>query len=724
MDSYIKEKFGFQYSIINNGVYNYIEINNYKALWLNCVNIISHNKKLSVKDLEELLLSYLEKEYTNEIILQNEIQVHNIILNNKIEKLREHLIKCIPESQYISNLFLVKSNNLLEKEYIAKIIINEFIDIYKNNNNVSLSIKNNNVFHWNVKFFNFTNKELIDTLDKLNKKYNYNYIEVDIFFDSQLYPYSPPVIKFLRPRLYPRILYKLSNLKLVNIKYWTPSRTMGYIINTLHAIFDKNIHSYSLDIDSKLNDIADINSGAYYHLEHCLIKLASITHPDLEHNLDIEEYKKADDIKKEENNRFIKGTGYGHDGLSTWNIETYTKSQEEKNITIGTILLQILTEINTGKYTMSILEDSYLFDYMRSMFNGTTYLDIVNRGSIYKILFEIINKLLDNYTLTITRHFKDCFIHLYTIIQIPIKMSPMGVDIYMTYITNIFNKLKITNISSNNNTNLSSNIKYINYVESIKFETANVVNSNYYYEKNYLADKGTKVSYHKRLVQEFSMLKTSLPVSYDASILIRIDEDFLSVNRALITGPKDTPYHNGCFIIDTYIPINYPNVPPLTWFVNHGNKRFNPNLYDNGKICLSLLGTWSANSSESWIPKTSNLYQVYMSIQSQILVDKPYFNEPGFEKSIGTEIGESASKKYNYEIRYYTMCHAIYDLLKNPKLYPEYEKFINFHFYNKKKDIIETCQKWLEELPENHELKEKYVIKLNQIKELLEKIDM
>ena len=46
--------------------------------------------------------------------------------------------------------------------------------------------------------------------------------------------------------------------------------------------------------------------------------------------------------------------------------------------------------------------------------------------------------------------------------------------------------------------------------------------------------------------------------------------------------------------------------------------RFNPNLYNCGKVCLSLLGTWSG---PGWDPKASTLLQVLVSIQSLIMVD-------------------------------------------------------------------------------------------------------
>lgn len=79
--------------------------------------------------------------------------------------------------------------------------------------------------------------------------------------------------------------------------------------------------------------------------------------------------------------------------------------------------------------------------------------------------------------------------------------------------------------------------------------------------------------------------------------------------RALIIGPADTPYANGCFLFDIFLPNNYPDVPPMVQYLTTGGGRvrFNPNLYENGKVCLSLLGTWAG---PSWDPAQSTLLQV------------------------------------------------------------------------------------------------------------------
>lgn len=47
----------------------------------------------------------------------------------------------------------------------------------------------------------------------------------------------------------------------------------------------------------------------------------------------------------------------------------------------------------------------------------------------------------------------------------------------------------------------------------------------------------------------------------------------------------------------------------------------------DGKVCLSLLGTWDGDKGESWNSQTSTLLQVLVSIQSLILVPEPFFNE-------------------------------------------------------------------------------------------------
>ncbi len=153
----------------------------------------------------------------------------------------------------------------------------------------------------------------------------------------------------------------------------------------------------------------------------------------------------------------------------------------------------------------------------------------------------------------------------------------------------------------------------------------------------------------------------------------------------------------------------------------HGRKgtvRFNPNLYAEGKVCLTLLGTWPGQESEKWIPGTSSLYQVAVSIQSLIMVDRPYFNEPGYEADMNTEKGKTASDKYNDTIRLGTLNWAILDMLKNP---PEiFKKVIVNHFKCKKKEVMKIAKKWRDEAPAI--TKQKYVAIVNELRKELKKL--
>ncbi|KAL8576659.1 hypothetical protein ACOMHN_025134 [Nucella lapillus] len=200
----------------------------------------------------------------------------------------------------------------------------------------------------------------------------------------------------------------------------------------------------------------------------------------------------------------------------------------------------------------------------------------------------------------------------------------------------------------------------------------------------------------KVLMKEMKQLSTSLPVNAGASIFVRQDKDRLDVMRALVTGPSGTPYSLGCFCFDVYFPASYPNVPPLVKIITTGNGtvRFNPNLYADGKVCLSLLGTWHAgDASEKWNPSKSSLYQVLVSIQSMILTPDPVFNEPGYERIKGTDEGKVQSRQYNWKIHLQTLRHAVLGQLRNPP--PGFERVIRHHFALQREAVFKQCAEWV-----------------------------
>ncbi|XP_013879758.1 ubiquitin-conjugating enzyme E2 Z [Austrofundulus limnaeus] len=134
--------------------------------------------------------------------------------------------------------------------------------------------------------------------------------------------------------------------------------------------------------------------------------------------------------------------------------------------------------------------------------------------------------------------------------------------------------------------------------------------------------------------------------------------------HALITGPFDTPYEGGFFLFLFRCPPDYPIHPPRVKLITtgHNTVRFNPNFYRNGKVCLSILGTWTG---PAWSPAQS-ISSVLISIQS-LMTENPYHNEPGFEQ----ERHPGDSKNYNECIRHETMRVAVCDMLEGKVPCPE-----------------------------------------------------
>ncbi|KAF8456715.1 hypothetical protein BGX38DRAFT_1266455 [Terfezia claveryi] len=132
----------------------------------------------------------------------------------------------------------------------------------------------------------------------------------------------------------------------------------------------------------------------------------------------------------------------------------------------------------------------------------------------------------------------------------------------------------------------------------------------------------------RRVNKEQNILQTSLP----EGILVRAWESRLDLLRVLIIGPRNTPYELAPFVFDFHLGADFPAGPPKGHFHSWtgGVGRVNPNLYEEGKICLSLLGTWHAQSySEGWTVGSSVL-QLLVSLMGLVLVREPYYNEAGF----------------------------------------------------------------------------------------------
>uniref|UniRef100_A0A3Q1GCR1 (E3-independent) E2 ubiquitin-conjugating enzyme n=2 Tax=Acanthochromis polyacanthus TaxID=80966 RepID=A0A3Q1GCR1_9TELE len=188
--------------------------------------------------------------------------------------------------------------------------------------------------------------------------------------------------------------------------------------------------------------------------------------------------------------------------------------------------------------------------------------------------------------------------------------------------------------------------------------------------------------------KEMALLATSLP----DGIMVKTFEDRMDLFSALIKGPTRTPYEDGLFLFDIQLPNIYPAVPPLFRYLSQCSGRLNPNLYDNGKVCVSLLGTWIGKGTERWTSKSS-LLQVLISIQGLILVNEPYYNEAGFDSDRGLQEGYENSRCYN-EMALIKMVQSMTQLLQNPV--EVFKQEIQEHFSCNGWRLVHRLEAWLE----------------------------
>lgn len=92
-----------------------------------------------------------------------------------------------------------------------------------------------------------------------------------------------------------------------------------------------------------------------------------------------------------------------------------------------------------------------------------------------------------------------------------------------------------------------------------------------------------------------------------------------------VIGPPDTPYHKGIYKAHINFPDEYPMKPPTVRFLS---KMFHPNIYKDGKVCISTLQTGRDGADQLgvyWRP-VLGIEQVILSVVS--LLSDPNLDDP------------------------------------------------------------------------------------------------
>jgi ubiquitin-conjugating enzyme E2 N len=115
----------------------------------------------------------------------------------------------------------------------------------------------------------------------------------------------------------------------------------------------------------------------------------------------------------------------------------------------------------------------------------------------------------------------------------------------------------------------------------------------------------------KRITTEYTRLKQE-PI-YNVTIIHK--EDNLRYMEIIMIGPEDSPYEQGKFKLELFLPKNYPMEPPKVRFLT---KIYHPNIDQLGRICLDIL-------KDKWSP-AMQIKSVILSIR--ILMSEPNINDP------------------------------------------------------------------------------------------------
>lgn len=669
-------------------------------------NYLVSRKNLSTNISDKLNIFSTQKAVTKHNINKKELYSNYL----KSQKLSSKVVDAIPKELLLSN------------EQIYNLIVTEIENLNKNMScDHYITCNNNNPFDLSIRI-KFTDDKIGEKLVQLKESHDFDYFELRFKLNPNLYPFQPPSVEYVKPKVNINLISNILNLDIWDIKNW------NYTIS-----LDKLVINMAEKLKPYLNDNFTITDDIIFTpLEQKLMvfnkKTKEQSFDDMNIKLDFSKLMKE---KTSSAKYWSSGVGYGTGNGPQWNIEAFLASQEREMEDIISLIEEISEEISSeiekGNNVTSIFT-SGISSYTIKQFKSTNLLDFNKQYNLFQNLFMVLKLLItevsnEDFTKQIYESANDLYSEIKMILddnEISNTIEENILDTYLNFVS-IFELYKekaiIKEETKIEKYVVSSNIndQYLDLVRKHQFMNEDLSSKHRFYKyKNEKLESKSIL----RVMSEISSLRKNLPVNWDSSILMRVPKGNANLITFCIIGPKDTPYHNGVFEFHAYFPDTYPKIVPkvLLDTTDGGRVRFNPNLYNCGKVCLSLLGTWSGEKGESWNPKLSTFLQVLISIQSLIMVENPYFNEPSYEKSMHTEHGKAKSFDYTDNIRLETIRVAMIGSIKNTT--NSYKDFIKDHFRIKKDEIYQTIETWISESTKRKvELKSAY----NDLKFLLDK---
>lgn len=187
----------------------------------------------------------------------------------------------------------------------------------------------------------------------------------------------------------------------------------------------------------------------------------------------------------------------------------------------------------------------------------------------------------------------------------------------------------------------------------------------------------------KRLMKDIQIVREAL--MEEQGIWYHMEESNMTKGFAMIQGPPDTPYEGCLLLFSVQFPSDYPFSPPKVLFLtSDGKTRFHPNLYVEGKVCLSILGTFSG---PSW-SGTQSLTSVLLSILG-LLDNNPLAHEPAYAS--GT-LFDARHRDYADYVEHQMIRHMVetiqtFELGNSNHPWRPFEEIVNEHLPSLKKAL-------------------------------------
>jgi ubiquitin-protein ligase len=163
----------------------------------------------------------------------------------------------------------------------------------------------------------------------------------------------------------------------------------------------------------------------------------------------------------------------------------------------------------------------------------------------------------------------------------------------------------------------------------------------------------------------------------------------LDINHVIIMiRGQEGPYEFCQFLFHIRFSDDYPMTPPIVKFCSSdGKTRLNPNLYIEGKVCLSILGTWQGD------PWTSvmTIKTVILSIMALVMTGEPLRNEPGLESSPADKI-----ETYNQIVEYASLNILVNQISHPSEMFAPLLKNMKSQFIKDYPEIIKKVDKLIQ----------------------------